>query len=421
MGVSSDSCLNVDDGATCSVPGGDLFDPFRPPASPVPCSELPGCCGGTGTVCQAAIQYLDGTGAQGPVFKAPVVIGNISVDVFVAAITREKGGFSSEYFHGILGLGVIPNSGIPDFLSMLEGQNVPPIVSMCLGETGGDIVFGVPDLTKALDPLQYARVTAPYQEWGIVMDSLVVSGAAPISTPGLRVVVDSGTTLMVVPNSVLVSLVAALKAQCTKIPGLSGFFCDPTGNIFIVPDGKCMRFSLSILSILPDIEVHIPTESGNSTIIVRIPGRNYIRYEERDGSACGMFGVVSMAQAPPELVLLGDVFLRSTFASFDRSTRPPRIGFARPVNCTIPPQTAGGVQDPLIIGGVILVALFIGGAVFLVWFLIERRKRSSGPASAAASVGGGNVLGGSQLDVSQRKLPAFDDVETTDLLDNDEF
>jgi hypothetical protein len=171
------------------------------------------------------------------------------------------------------------------------------------------------------------------------------------------------------------------------------------------------------LDALPDIEVHI-----GSGIVVNIAPRLYIRYEEQSGVFCGVFAMFSMPSAG-ELFLLGDVFIRSSYLIFDRSTNPARIGFGKP-NCTAISQKSGGRRDPLIFVIVIGAAVAVGVAVFAAVVLIERRKQRMGSASSAVAAGGMTTGGsrGSNMDVINQRLTRFDNMAEEDQgMGEDEF
>ena len=452
FGVVGKGCRVVSSGNTCAAPGGRLLNVGD--LHPVSCGELPGCCRGQGgDSCVASVGYLDGTQAQGPVYllQARMPDSNTSaVPVFVGVIEKEQGHFSTSDSHGILGLGVVPHGAIPDYLSMLEQHGQPALIGMCLTDEGGDVTFGKLDPSKTTGTIQYAPLIKPATSWAIMLNSFSFAsgGGGSVSAQGMRAIVDSGTTVILVPTAMLADIVTALKQICVSNRHVREFLCAPDGNIFSVPDGQCREFSPdSIFPYLPDLEVNLAP-----SISVRVPGKNYIRWEERSGQACGVFGVMALEKAPQDMVLLGDVFLRSTFAVFDRTEQ--RIGFGPAVNCTVPAEHGGGRRDPLIIVGVIGVALVVGIVVFIIFVRISQSGLDgrSQVAPDAERLGGGSGLssvwsrlttlfrwnaaaGGSHADaasVAERRLAAFEKLEEQtsrmetfddedDVIERDEF
>ena len=388
LGVVGSTCRDIESHKSCPAPQGIGFKPKSSQA--VSCGELPGCCKGSGaSSCVASVGYLDGTAAQGPVYKVQASFqyeGNATaLEVFVGVMSKERGHFSSLKTHGILGLGVVPTQSIPDFLSIMAQEGLSPVVSACFSDEGGELTFGEPDLSKTTTGhILYTPVQIPKTDWAVNVSSMQVDGAdtsASISLQGLHAVVDTGTTVLIVPKPILDKLVMSLKSQCSSIRALREFFCNPNGkSIFDVPSGQCLPFSESIFDSLPDIVLTI----GDS-IIVRIPGRNYIRWEERSGHKCGMFAIMAIPAAPRDLMLLGDTFLRSSYVVFDRANM--RVGFAPSVNCTAQFAVAGGRTEAWRVILIVAAALIVGSAIFFIYVMMERRKRSqAGEGAPSASI-----------------------------------
>jgi hypothetical protein len=139
----------VDDASACVTPG----TPYNPVhATPITCNDLPSCrsCT-TAQTCSASIAYLDRTAAQGPVYTDNVIYdGQNTSRVFFAAITKQRGHFSTTLFDGIVGLSYPDGqNGVPDFLTSLNSfASVPAVFGLCLDEKGGYISFGGADTKK---------------------------------------------------------------------------------------------------------------------------------------------------------------------------------------------------------------------------------------------------------------------------------
>lgn len=400
LAVVSAGCRTDNGGAAC--PGVH----FHPAGEPVSCDTLPGCCGG-GHACVGSIAYLDGTAAMGPIYGASARLDNISSRVFLAAIEKTHGHFSTTAAAGILGLGLVPHGPIPDYLSSLDV--VSQSVGLCLGDEGGKMSVGAVDESAIVSPVRYVEVVAPHRAWQVAGGSIAivssVGGAAvnaSVSLTGLRIIVDSGTTLLLLPADRVSALKQRLQALCVTRPELLDFLCGPE-SIFSTPEGHCRVFDGAVLEQLPPIEITLPAADGGAPVQLAVPGKHYIRYEQQSsGRLCGIFGIVSMPTAPPDLVLLGDVVLRSVYAHFDRSRQPARIGFAPSVNCTPVPARSGGRREPLLVAGVVLGSLAVGVLIFLGFVWWDRRRRRGGAVAAAD-----NGLSARDA-IPHRKLPAFD-------------
>ncbi len=284
MGLAAVGCKLATDASTCASPADGLFDPSHTSVA-VSCTDLPSCvC--RSAVCMAEAHYLDKTAAIGTVYTDSLLYDSRNRSkVFFAAVTRIEGHFSTALVHGIIGLSYPFNTAVPDVLTALRDfAGVPPIVALCLADEGGFLSFGGHDPSKiaAGASLQWAEVVQPHTSWMVSGHSVDVDGdaasVAPIS--GFSVIVDSGTTLMLVPSAVRNALVVGLRRLCSRGPSLREFLCGQN-NIFDIPMGEqCLAFSLSVLDSLPPIRVNLLSDARHnaSIISVAISPRSYIRY-----------------------------------------------------------------------------------------------------------------------------------------------
>lgn len=412
FGLVAAGCKAVESGAACPAPGA-LYDPGANGATgPLSCGDMPGCHQCVDGHCMASVQYVDHAGASGPVYRASLVynaVGNVST-VFFAAMSRTEGHFSTPLYDGILGLSYADSqNGVPDLLSSLnQFAHVPTVYGLCLDEAGGQLSLGAADpryMANASAPIQWVPVVPPYRAWYVSGRALTVgSSGAPIPIGASRTVVDSGTTLMVLPQAVLMQVVAQLRALCpTASAEVRELLCGQN-NLFAVAAGQCVQFSVSTLAQLPPIVVHLnadlASDSRASPVSIPIAARQYVHHAADGSSACGVFALVPLKDAS-DLILLGDVFMRMSvfmaerrgmvcvlvfadfffqYVIFDREQN--RIGFAEP-RC----DTRASSEPAGIVALAVVLSVAVVGAVAafaIIWFL----QRSSGGG------GSGHVLGG---------------------------
>merc|ERR1712071_234353 len=136
--------------------------------------------------------------------------------------------------------------------------------------------------------------------WEIVLDDVTVNGQSISSAK--RGVVDSGTSLMVVPTWEIKSIAATVGAkQMSIIPPLN------------------REYSIDCDASAPDIDF-------------QIDGQTYSSLDQGSGQC--LFGFMGQDIPAPvgPLIIMGDIFMRAHYCKFDVGQR--RVGFAQIVRPT---------------------------------------------------------------------------------------
>lgn len=227
---------------------------------------------------------------------------------------------SEDLNEGILGLGWGNgfNLDYNNFIDDLAEQSVTKsrAFSVALGSVdannGGVLIFGGVDTKKFTGPLVNNKILGPQNKellhrYWVQMNSITLSrsgqSAKSYSGANLPVVVDSGSSLSYLPNSIVKAMAADFSGQLDTDSGLYLVPCSQTTQ------GGTVDFVF-----------------GSATI--KVPFSEWIwKY---DSSTC-ILGAVGTTSSSGITALLGDTFMRSAFVVFDQDHQT--ISMAQYANC----------------------------------------------------------------------------------------
>lgn len=207
--------------------------------------------------------------------------------------------FQNSVIDGLLGLAFDTITSVPGVRTPVDNlisQNLisSPVFGVFLGKQsnggGGEYVFGGYDQNKFSGTLTPVPVDNSQGFWGITVDSLAVAGSDIGSS--FSAIIDTGTTLLLLTNSVASSLASQLSATDNG-DGTYSISCDA--------------------SALSDLTFSI---GGGSFII---PAADII-FEATDRSCLAGFGYSNL-----NFAILGDVFIKNNYVVFDQSTPQVQI------------------------------------------------------------------------------------------------
>ncbi|NXY79543.1 PEPA protein, partial [Glareola pratincola] len=245
-----------------------------------------------------------GTGSMSGVLGYDTVtVADIEVinQIFGLAETEPGAFFYYTPFDGILGLAFpsLASSGATPVFDNMMMQNLvaKDLFSVYLskdGQSGSFVLFG------AIDPLYTTNgiTWIPLSDetyWQIRMDSVSIGGEAIACAFGCQAIVDTGTSLLAVPDRALNSILRILGANSN-------------GEI-----------SCRAASRLPSIVFHI---NGKA---FPVPPSAYVL--ESNGFCTVGFQGMDVPTESGELWILGDVFIREYYVIFNRATN--MVGLSR--------------------------------------------------------------------------------------------
>eukprot|EP01062_Namystynia_karyoxenos_P029985 TRINITY_DN2244_c0_g1_i1.p1 TRINITY_DN2244_c0_g1~~TRINITY_DN2244_c0_g1_i1.p1 ORF type:complete len:426 (+),score=159.67 TRINITY_DN2244_c0_g1_i1:79-1278(+) len=273
--------------------------------------------------------YLPNGTAFSILYGSGAVTGICDVDdVSVAGVTSKKQVFAETTkepgiswdvgrFDGILGFGFpqISVNGITPYFNNLvaAGSLDAPVFSFWLGKTpgknGGELTIGGDDAAHYEAPLTWIPVSKPGY-WQVTAGSMSVGGKS--IKQGFEAVVDTGTSMIALP--LLEAYEINSKLGCLNL-GIACEFVTPTTNgthVSTCPDP----------STIPSFTITIggkPYTLSGEELLVKVSAA---------GQEVCISGIMGFpGKLPGSIgVILGDVFLRKYYASFDVAQQ--RVGLA---------------------------------------------------------------------------------------------
>ncbi|XP_067913824.1 gastricsin-like [Heterodontus francisci] len=240
-----------------------------------------------------------------------VNVASISISNQELGLSENEPGSNFYYapFDGILGLAYPALSGggaMPVFDSMLKDNLVAqPLFSVYLGRIpnnhdGGEVIFGGIDNSLYSGQIFWAPVIQELY-WNIGMQSVLLNGQPAFCFQGCQAIVDTGTSLITVPNEYFGTLLQEINAHQNQ----NGEFVVNCNYIANMPS---LTFVINGAHLTVPPSVYIIQSNGYCTAGFE---PTYLPPPTRDGP----------------LWILGDVFLREFYSVFDRGNN--RVGFAR--------------------------------------------------------------------------------------------
>ncbi|XP_060931023.1 pepsin A-like [Limanda limanda] len=249
-----------------------------------------------------SIQY--GTGSMtGYLVSDTVQVGGISIANQVFGISQTEAAFMANMkADGILGLAfqsIASDNVVPVFDNMIKQNLVSqPLFSVYLSsndQQGSEVVFGGSDPNHYTGQISWIPLTSATY-WQIKMDSVTINGQTVACSGGCQAIIDTGTSLIVGPNSDISNMNSWVGASTNQY-GEATVNCQ---NIQSMPD---VTFTLD----------------GKA---FTVPASAYVS-QSNYGCSTG-FG-----QGGSNLWILGDVFIREYYAVFDAPSK--YIGLAKSV------------------------------------------------------------------------------------------
>lgn len=299
------------------------------------------------------ISYVDGSGATGDYVTDVVKIGGTTLE------TQQFGvGYTSSSEEGILGIGYTSN----EVAVRYNGGKTYPNVPQNLVDTGainsnayslwlndldastGSILFGGVNTAKytgALETLPVVREQGVYAEFIIALTAVGANGqtGSIASDQAIPALLDSGSSLMYLPNDITQSIYDSVNAQYDESQGAAFVDCS-LGNS---DDTIDFTFSSPTIRIpLNELVIVAGTDRGQEVCILGI--------SPADGST----------------PVLGDTFLRSAYVVYDIAQNEislAQTSFNSTSNNILEISNSSGVPDATVVANAVTdVAVASGGA-----------------------------------------------------------
>eukprot|EP01062_Namystynia_karyoxenos_P058559 TRINITY_DN50082_c0_g1_i1.p1 TRINITY_DN50082_c0_g1~~TRINITY_DN50082_c0_g1_i1.p1 ORF type:complete len:538 (+),score=135.61 TRINITY_DN50082_c0_g1_i1:88-1614(+) len=285
------------DADPCTRPGVDLFAPD----------------------CVGLIRYADKSRLVFNVVDDTVRIGALSSTVTFGSMVLESSHFAGSQVDGILGLAgrqlnlqfartrtalgrMVQTYGLPDVFGVYVGDQAVP--------GSGVFTLGYLDPTRYVGPMYWLSEVSEPGSFYTVAPLALHAGGVQIATGGFgRTIVDTGTTVIALPDGIYNEL---QKALLGAFPGTDDLW-----------KGYC--FSSLDIAAWPTLRFAFQNITGGVAVAVVPPEVYFLRSEPTPGGQ--VFHCLGVRQAPmPDLTILGDAFLGAFYVGFDRERG--RIGIA---------------------------------------------------------------------------------------------
>lgn len=300
------------------------------------------------------ISYVDGSGSSGDYVSDTVRFGSVTLTDQQFGI-----GYDSSSEEGILGIGYPTNevavayngeepySNIPQHL-VDQGEISINAYSLWLNDldaSTGSILFGGVNADKyigSLETLPIIRTEGVYAEFVIALTAVGANGnstaiASDLATPAL---LDSGSSLMYLPDDIATAIFSAVGAEYDEESGVAILDCGQGTS------DDTIDFTFSS----PTIRVAL-----NELVIVAGTDR-------RGNDIC----ILGIAPAGPSTPVLGDTFLRSAYVVYDLENNEislAQTNFNSTTDNIMEITASGGVPDATgVASAVTSVAVESGGA-----------------------------------------------------------
>jgi Eukaryotic aspartyl protease len=258
------------------------------------------------------ISYVDGSGASGDYVTDTFVIGGTTVTSLQFGI-----GYTSTSPQGILGIGYEinevqvgraggkPYNNLPAAL-VAQGKIATNAYSLWLNDleaNTGSILFGGVDTEQfhgMLSTLPIQKVSGFFAEFLITLTSLSLGSTAIVSNQAIAVLLDSGSSLTYLPNTITAAIYEQVDAQYDSTEGAAYVPCSLADNTTTLD----FIFTSTTISVqMNELVLDIDSPSGHQLTF-------------SDGTAACLFGI---APAGSATAVLGDTFIRSAYIVYDLS------------------------------------------------------------------------------------------------------
>ncbi|KAI8335937.1 syncephapepsin precursor [Chlamydoabsidia padenii] len=247
-----------------------------------------------------SIAYGDGSTASGVVATDTVSLGGLKIKKqTIQLATQESASFSSDPMDGILGLAFpsiasVKHTKTP-ITNLIESKTMTkPIFGVWLGNDkeggGGEYTFGGYNKKHIKGKLTTVKIDKSQGFWGVSVSQLK-AGKSKIHG-SFKGILDTGTTLLVLPTSVAKDVAKAYKAK------------DNGDGTYTIP---CNKSKLKPLALT----------MGGKDFLVPVDNLIY----QKDGSKC----TAGFGSGDLDFAIIGDTFLRNNYVVFDQTVPQVQI------------------------------------------------------------------------------------------------
>lgn len=256
------------------------------------------------------ISYVDGSGASGDYVTDTITVGGVTLTDFQFGV-----GYTSSSSQGILGIGYTVNEVQVGRAQLTAYDNLPAKMASSgniasnayslwlndLDANTGRILFGGVDTERFQGEL-YTLPVQPegslYSEFLITLTGVSFGDSTIAEDQALPVLLDSGSSLTYLPDSMAEAIFKEVSAQYDSSDGVAYVACSAADTDTVVS----YTFTQPVINVTMDeLVLDVYTSAGR-------------RPQFTDGTEACLFGI---APAGEGTTVLGDTFLRSAYVVYD--------------------------------------------------------------------------------------------------------
>ncbi|KAI1074672.1 aspartic peptidase domain-containing protein [Whalleya microplaca] len=256
------------------------------------------------------ISYVDGSGASGDYVSDTITIGESTLDRLQFGV-----GYQSTSEQGILGIGYATNEVQVGRAGLKQYENLPMKMvsagkiaknaySLWLNDLDantGSILFGGVDTAQykgSLSTLPIQANNGVFSEFMITLTGVTLGNTTIANNQALAVLLDSGSSLTYLPDTMVESIYNQVNAQYDENQGAAYVPCS------LADETQTLDFTFSD----PKISVEM------NELVIDLVSSNGRRPTFSNGQTACLFGICPAGSGTN---VLGDTFLRSAYVVYD--------------------------------------------------------------------------------------------------------
>lgn len=323
-------------------------------------------------MCSIKSRYGDGSEILAHVTTDTFVLESSNITIYFGQAYEQSEGFLSSDTDGLLGLAYPALSSVPPVFDTLVAEtNLSNIFSMCFNEQGGSLVLGGYKKEYSTHPLEWTPIIAE-SYYAIHLLSMKV-GSEEIDSSYPLTIVDSGSTLILLPNEIYTAWKLAMQVDRCHLEGMCG-----ENTVF--SRTTCWLFDQNTVSKFPTMHFTFPryNNSEDSIILSLTPDMYFLNLLSTRGSRCRYLGI---SESDQPMIILGDTLLQNYHTVYDRDQQ--RVGFSivnrETCNLSIDYRNLKGYMVNGLIGFIVILGLtasltLVAATVSTIQQIAKRRR-----------------------------------------------
>jgi len=284
-------------------------------------SSCPRGDGADESMCPFQLRYADGSGGSGEMAYDDLGFEGGSdaddlVKVWFGTFTSDSPDFERVSVDGIMGLYNKKDSCNPScvptvFQSFVDDRHLPNLFTICMSQSGGKMVWGSADTDLVKGGFKYSYLDSTSMFYSVAIEKEQIKfGDKVFSNTWLSSgIVDTGTTLVVLPTGVFNEIATEFKANYCDVPAT----CEDDSWVVA---GGCASLSDADIAKLPVFRIEL-----KGGVELELTADEYMLRYTQNEVQYRCFGFMPMGNS----VILGNTLMQKYTTVYDRKEH--RVGF----------------------------------------------------------------------------------------------